>query len=45
MYLTLERLEAPGGGEVWWGRSGEVRTFSWRWGGGKRYRMGLKTEL
>jgi hypothetical protein len=20
MHLTLERLEAPGGGEVWWGR-------------------------
>ena len=25
MYLTLERLGAPGSGEVWWGRDLEDR--------------------
>lgn len=34
MYLTLERLEATGSGEVWWGEGGGVETFFLEMGGG-----------
>jgi hypothetical protein len=31
MHLTLERLEDPESGEVWWGGMGVgLRTYSWR---------------
>jgi hypothetical protein len=33
MHLTLERLEAPGSGELWWG-----------WGGDILLEMGKKEE-
>ena len=33
MYLTLQRLGAPGSREIWWDKDGE-RTSSWRWGWG-----------
>jgi hypothetical protein len=33
MHLTLERLGAPGSGEVWWGGDEGVGTSFWRRGG------------
>jgi hypothetical protein len=38
MHLNLEKFEAPGSEEIWWGRSGVVGTSSWRW----RMRSGMK---
>jgi hypothetical protein len=35
MHFTLKRLEAPGSGEIWWGRGwGGVGTSLWGWEGG-----------
>ena len=37
MHLTLERLEAPGSGNVWWSGGGVVGTCFLRWA--RRYGM------
>jgi len=46
MHLTLERFEAPGNGEVWWGAVGGWRHPLGGGGGrGRRYGMGLGRQV